>query len=182
MNQHVIDIDANMGIEDALSFFRKHRKGAYPVMHRKKLVGMVSEWDMVRQVRGRTGVKVSEAMVRKPIVVQETHSVSDVAKMLCVGGFRRLPVMNSGVLMGVVTPRDILRYLHSGGLLGKLPEQKFAVKRLLRAPPVTIESSRDVQEAAGIMISKKIGGLPVVDDNELVGIITERDIVDMLVA
>ncbi len=181
MNPHVIDIDMNMELPDALAFFKKHRKGAYPVTHSKKMFGIISEWDLVRQVRGRTGVKVSDIMIRRPIVAQESHALCDVTKMLSVGGFRKLPVVSKGILMGIVTPRDVLSYIHKNAIKGKLSEQRFPVKRLIRSSPVTISPGEDVYEAVKVMISRKIGGLPVVEDRQLVGIITERDIVDALV-
>jgi CBS domain-containing protein len=180
MSAHVLDIDMNMKLPDALVFFKKHRKGAYPLTHRRKLVGMVSEWDMVRQVRGKTGVKVSDVMVRRPLVAQERFSVSDVAKMLSMGGFRRLPVVKDGILVGVVTARDIVGYIHKNGIERDISRLRFPVRRIIKETPVSLGPDADVYEAVKIMISRKIGGLPVVEDHELVGLITERDIVDSI--
>ncbi len=180
MSPHVLHIDKNMHLKDVLAFFRKHRKGAYPVSYRKELVGMVSEWDIVRQIRGRTRVKVSDAMVRRPLTAQESHSVADVAGMLTMGGFRRLPVVKNDILTGLVTPRDVLSFLHEHKLLNKLRNQKQPVSRIMKKNPITVEPDADLYEAVKVMVSRKIGGLPVVEEHELVGIITERDIVDVV--
>jgi CBS domain-containing membrane protein len=180
MSPHVLEIDKNVLVRDVLDFFKHHRKGAYPVVYRHGLVGVVSEWDIVRQIRGRTGVKVSDVMVRRPMVVQDYNSVADAARMMAVGGFRRLPVVKNRILVGVVTPRDVLSFLRGNRLLNKLQEQKQDVTRIMNTKVMTVEPGMDIFEAVKVMVSRKIGGLPVIEEHELVGIITERDIVDVV--
>ncbi|MBN2330771.1 MAG: CBS domain-containing protein, partial [Candidatus Aenigmarchaeota archaeon] len=131
-----------------------------------------------RQIRGGTGIKVSDIMVRKPLVAQDSHSVADIAKMLGLGGFRRLPVVNKGLLVGMITPRDILRFLLANRLADRLPEQRQPVKRIMEKNVVSIQAGQDAHEAVRIMIGRKIGGLPVMEHQEMVGIVTERDVVD----
>jgi CBS domain-containing protein len=178
MSSHVFHLDKNVTLPTALASFKKHKVGSYPVLYRNRLVGLITEWDLVRQIRGNTGVKVSDIMVRKPMVAQESHSVADVAKMLGLGGFRRLPVVSKGLLVGMITPRDILRFLHANRLAGKLPGQRQPVKRIMEKKVVSVQAGQDVHEAVKIMIGQKIGGLPVMEHQELAGIITERDVVD----
>jgi CBS domain-containing protein len=180
MSPHLIEIDKNMKVREVLDFFKQHRKGAYPVVYRKSLVGVVSEWDIVRQIRERTGIKVSDIMVRKPLVAQDRHSVADVAKMMSMGGFRRLPVVKNGILVGIMTPRDVLSFLRKGRLLNRLQGQKQEITRIMRSDVVTAAPGMDIFEAVKLMVSMKIGGLPVVEDHHLVGIVTERDIVDVV--
>ncbi len=181
MSPHFFHFDKNVSMPTALASFKQHNAGAYPVMYRGRLVGILTEWDIVRQVRGNTGLKVSDVMVRKPLVAQASYSVSDVAKMLGMGGFRRLPVMEKGLLVGMVTPRDILRFLHANRLAGRLQGQGQPVKRIMEKDVVSVRQDHDVHDAVKIMIERKIGGLPVMDDHEMLGIITERDVVDSLV-
>jgi acetoin utilization protein AcuB len=180
MTRHVIDIDRNMVLADALKFFGQHRRGAYPVTHMNALCGIVSEHDRVKQIRGRTGLRVEDIMVRKPIVVQESHEVREVAKMLSVGGFRRLPVVRDGELTGIITPRDILAFLTESGTVEDLDQHRLPVGKMMKIRPLSTSSGRDVYDAAQAMVSLRIGGLPVTEGRELIGIITERDIVDAL--
>ncbi|MFH0956793.1 MAG: CBS domain-containing protein [Candidatus Aenigmatarchaeota archaeon] len=180
MTRHVIDIDRNMGLPDALKFFGKHRKGAYPVTHMNTLCGIVSEHDMIKRIRGRTGIRVEDIMVRNPIVAKESHEVREVARMLSVGGFRRLPVVRDGELAGIVTPRDILTFLMESGTVEDLDEHRRPVGSVMKVPAVSIGPGRDVYDAAAVMTSMNIGGLPVTDGRQLIGIITERDIVDAM--
>jgi acetoin utilization protein AcuB len=180
MTRHVIDIDRNMILSDALKFFDKHRRGAYPVTHMNTLCGIVSEHDLIKQIRGRTGLRVEDIMVRRPIVVQESHEVREAARMLSVGGFRRLPVVRDGELTGVLTARDILAFLMESGTVEDLDQHRLPVGRIMKARPVSTAPGRDVYDAAQTMVSLRMGGLPVTEGRELVGIITERDIVDAM--
>jgi len=180
MSPRVLEMNKNMKLGEVLDFFRRHRRGAYPVVYRKGLVGVVSEWDIVRQIKHNTGIKISDVMVKRPMVAQQYHSVADVARMLSVGGFRRLPVVKNGILVGIVTPRDVLTFLYRNGLINELQSQKQEVHSMMNRSVVTISPSADLHDAVRIMISRKIGGMPVVEDHELTGIITERDIVDIL--
>lgn len=177
---NLMHLDKNVKISTALDLFKKNRFGAYPILYRKKLSGIISEWDFVRQIRGKTGIKVSSAMVQKPIVAQEKYPVNTIAKMVCMGGFRRLPVVNDGILVGIVSPRDILAYLIKYNLVTDLEREHRPVKHMMTKPTITIEADADIFEAVRIMITRKIGGIPIVEDHEVMGIITERDIVDII--
>jgi predicted transcriptional regulator len=179
MSSHLFHLDKNASLPDTLAFFKKHRSGAYPVTYRKKLMGFVTEWDIVRQIRGRTGMRAGDIMIRKPIVADVKYSIADVSKMLTLGGFRRLPVVDKGVLVGIVSPRDVINYLIENNLADKLPKQKDSVKTVMEKKVTTIHPSEDVFEVVKIMVGKKIGGLAVMEDHDFVGIITERDIVDI---
>jgi CBS domain-containing protein len=178
MSKDLLTLDVDKSLPDVLSFFREHRFGSYPVTRKRELVGIVSEWDVVRQIRGKTGIRVLDVMVKKPLVADEKYSIHDVAKILCMGGFRRLPVVKKGILIGIVTPRDILRYLHENKAVQKLEKQNGPVRDVMEKNVVSVGRYEDVFEAVQIMVSKKIGGITVTEDQELLGIITERDIVD----
>ena len=182
MSRHILHIDRNSDIGQALDSFKKHRKGAYPVLHHGKLEGIVTESDIVKLINGRTGVKVSELMVRKPLVAYEKYTVSDVSKMLVMGGFKRLPVVRKNELVGMVSPREVLKFLQENKLLEKLERQKDSLRTVMNKDFCTANPEDDVYEAIKTMLEKGVGGLPVVSgNNELAGIFTQRDIVDALV-
>jgi acetoin utilization protein AcuB len=119
-------------------------------------------------------------MTSKPIIANKEYSVWDAAKMMCRGGFRRLPVTEQGILMGIVTPYDILSYLARGERVSKFKLQNARVKNVMNKFVTTIELESSIDEAVELMRNKKVGGLPVIEDEELVGIITERDILNAL--
>jgi acetoin utilization protein AcuB len=88
---------------------------------------------------------------------------------------RHLPVMDNGRLIGVLSDRDLRGVLLSPGLAGA------AVSELMSERPITITPDAAVEDAASVLVAKKIGCLPVVDGERLVGIVTETDLLAVLV-
>jgi acetoin utilization protein AcuB len=84
------------------------------------------------------------------------------------GGFRRLPVMSDGQLVGIITDRDIREHV---GLL-----DRTEVNAAMSQNPITVIPGTTVEAAAQVLLKRKIGGLPVLEKNRLVGMITTSDI------
>ncbi len=84
------------------------------------------------------------------------------------GGFRRLPVVSDGKLVGIVSDRDLRE--HRGHL------EQVKISGIMTERPVTVTPATTIEEAAQIMLERQIGGLPVVADGRLVGMITTSDI------
>jgi len=168
-------------ITRALADFKKHRRGAAPILHRGRLVGILHERNFAVQIAESLGIEVGEMMVRKPIIAKEDFTIEEVAKMMCRGGFKNLPVTQQNIYLGMVTPIDILAYLHKNKMLYKLRKAKRKVTRAMKKDAPSLSPEADIYEAALLMKRNKLSALPVVEDQELVGIITARDIVDALV-
>jgi CBS domain-containing protein len=165
----------------ALEFFKTNGKPIHPVTSQKRLHSVVSETDIVNLVSKPTGVKVSGIMSAKPIVIQEDYPIRDVAKMLCRGPYRRLPVVNNGVVMGIVTPYDILSHLNRNGSLNTLLFEASPIKSIMNKDVAYVSPDADVYDAVRTMKIKKVSGLPVVDeDADLVGMISKRDIIESM--
>jgi acetoin utilization protein AcuB len=88
---------------------------------------------------------------------------------------RHLPVMENGRLVGVLSDRDLRGVLLSPGLAGA------AVSELMSERPITITPDAAVEDAASVLVARKIGCLPVVEGERLVGIVTETDLLAVLV-
>jgi acetoin utilization protein AcuB len=84
------------------------------------------------------------------------------------GGFRCLPVVHDGRLIGIVTDRDLRQYM---GLL-----EKIKVNAVMTKSVVTVSPRDTIEKAAQLMLEHKIGGLPVVEENKLVGVLTTSDL------
>jgi CBS domain-containing protein len=84
-----------------------------PVVDRdKRVIGMVSEQDLLRALRGKhslDGVKVEEIMTRLPIVIKEEITLEEASKMMEDNHIHRLPVVRDGILLGTVTRHDLVR-------------------------------------------------------------------------
>ncbi len=173
-------LDKRATIGHAIEMMQENRRGAYPVVDGKKLIGIVSEWDIAKLVSQKTGITVGQAMHPRPIIARESWSVFDAAKAMVRGRYRRLPVVHNKLIAGIITPKDLLTWLNANKVLGKLREIKEPISSMMVRNVITIGPDADLAEAVWLMRQARVGGLPVVDDEVLVGMITERDIVDSI--
>jgi CBS-domain-containing membrane protein len=115
---------------------------------------------------------VRERMSRRVITIEAERPVRDAEALLLRHRIRQLPVLRDGHLVGIITHRD-LRGARRGSR---------SVAEVMTAKPVVIGSDAAVDEAARVLRTYKVGGLPVVDDGVLAGIITVADVLDAFVA
>ncbi len=111
---------------------------------------------------------VGKHMIEKPVTVTPQDSLATAQAQMQAGGFRQLPVVADGKLVGIVTDRDVRRYVRKMRITG--------VKTAMTKDPVTVTPVTTLEEAAQMLLNRKIGGLPVIDEDKLVGIITTTDI------
>lgn len=119
-------------------------------------------------------------IMRSPVttILAET-SLQSACDIFQARGFRHLPVMKDGALVGVLTDRD-LRWATSS--LCPTPRKgEEAVHLAMSHPPFTADPLDPVEDAAALMRKHKIGCLPVMDGPELVGILTGMDLLDAII-
>jgi CBS domain-containing protein len=125
--------------------------------------------------------RVRDIMPRKMVTISESDTLSTVEDIMTLGHVRHMPVVRAGKLVGVVSERDLLRAsLSTLSEFGTEQRRAFLqvveITRVMSSPAITISPESSVEEAALTMAERKIGCLPVVDEDELVGIITETDV------
>jgi acetoin utilization protein AcuB len=127
-------------------------------------------------------VFVANRMTRNPIVVAPNDKVDEAAAIMKEHGFRRLPVVDEGLVVGFLSDRDLMKVMPSPATtLSKYEVNsllaKMTVKEIMTRNVITVSADAPIEEAALIMYKQKIGGMPVLSStNTLVGIITETDI------
>ena len=124
---------------------------------------------------------VRNYMTSDPLSVSPDTSYPDAIGLMRKHKIRRLPVMKKGKLVGVVVEKDLLSNHPSPATTLSIHEmygllERLQVKQIMSSPVVTATPTCPMEAAAGIMIEHKIGCLPVMDGDKLVGIITETDI------
>jgi len=125
---------------------------------------------------------VSERMTKDTIVVRDDTPIDEAMKIMRDNKVRRLPVLNDkGALVGIVSERDLLYVSPSPATSLSIHEihyliSKITVGEVMTEDVITVTEDTPLEEAARIMADNKIGGLPVVSDGELAGIITETDL------
>jgi acetoin utilization protein AcuB len=120
------------------------------------------------------------------VIIAPEASIGSAIKIMEEKRFRRLPVVKDGILVGIVTDLDIRKALNSPfvfheALYDEYLQNEIKVEACMTANPLTVSPDSDILDAAVIMHQEKIGGLPVVEENRLVGIITISDLIEMLI-
>lgn len=125
---------------------------------------------------------VSERMSRRPVIVEPNMTVPDALQLMRTRGVRRLPVLDEHRrLVGIVSEKDLLYASPSPSTPLSMADLNYQLSRITVADVmtkgvVTVTEYAPLEEAACLMADRKIGGLPVVRDGRLVGIITETDL------
>ncbi len=129
---------------------------------------------------------VGERMTPRPITVTEETSLPEALELMRKEKIRRLPVLDKhGKLVGIVTELDLLRASPSPATTLSIYEipyllSKVKMRDIMTHEVITVTEDTPIEEAARIMADNKIGGLPVMRDGKLVGIITETDIFKLM--
>jgi acetoin utilization protein AcuB len=124
---------------------------------------------------------VRDLMQEKIVTIGVSDRLSTVEDIMTLGCVRHMPVVQGGKLVGVVTERDLLRASLSN-LTGfdSIERRAFLnaveIARVMSAPAVVIDAGATVEEAARVMAECRIGCLPVIECETLVGLITETDL------
>jgi acetoin utilization protein AcuB len=113
-------------------------------------------------------MQIVNLMTPDPIVINPDDTLANAKAVMDDGRFRRLPVVESGRLVGILTERDIREHT---GYLGST-----RVNAAMRTALITVTPFNTVEDAARLMLKHKIGGLPIVADGKLVGIVTTSDL------
>ncbi len=124
---------------------------------------------------------VRDWMTPAPVTITPDTPVIDAIKLLKEQGFRRLPVMQDGKLVGIVTDKDLKDAMPSKATTLSIWElnyllSKLSVSEVMAKPVITVTADEPLEEAALLMEEYKVGGLPVLEDGQLVGIITITDV------
>jgi acetoin utilization protein AcuB len=129
---------------------------------------------------------VADIMTPNPVTVTLRNAIRTAVNLMREVGCRRLPVVDRGRLVGIITDRDLRRAANSPIVVREQWYDNFILDHIevgscMTPNPLTIHPSAPVSEAARLMRDHKIGGLPVVADEALVGIVTETDLLSFLI-
>lgn len=124
---------------------------------------------------------VRDRMSKPPITIRENVSVEEALRLMHSENIRRLPVVDKqGKMMGIVSELDLLKVSPSPATSLSVYEipyllAKIKMKDVMTEDVVTVTEDTPLEDAARVMADNKIGGLPVLRDGKVVGMITETD-------
>lgn len=150
--------------------------------HHKAASAMVKNGDfqaVLDTVRAHITETVKPSLIAKDImsspvkVISTATSIEEAAKMMLRYGHTGFPVLENGKLVGIISRRDVDKAKHHG--LGHAP-----VKGYMSTEPKTIHSNMSIEEVQNLMIDKNVGRLPVIEDQQIIGIISRTNVIEAL--
>ncbi len=130
-------------------------------------------------------MKVSDRMTREVVTLEEEQSLREALTLQQLHRIRHIPVVSDGRVVGILTDRDLKRA--SPSLLSGIDQKQYdelletiRVGQIMTRNPHTVTPATPLKHVAEILIDRKFGALPVIENNLLVGIITEIDLLRAL--
>lgn len=126
-------------------------------------------------------MRVADWMNKALVVVTPDVPVKEAMRLLQEKRIRHLPVVEKEELVGIITDRDLRSVTPSPATSLSIYEinyllDKLTVREVMTKKVFTVSPEAELEEAARLILERKIGALPVVKDRTLVGIITETDL------
>lgn len=203
MTKKPITVNKKSDIADITKTMVKNNISGVLVTDDSRLIGIVTKTDIVKAFpeiyRGRA--KVKDFMTKEVKTADRGHPISYIIDLMNKANVSRIVIVEGERPIGMITSRDLTFVkpieaetgLRSRSLGIKDPQsllrtrRRLAQKTLVIADDVmstdlvTIDASEDLADAARLMILNNVGGLPVLSDGVLVGIITKRDILRSII-
>ncbi|MCS7118549.1 MAG: CBS domain-containing protein [Archaeoglobaceae archaeon] len=196
MERDVVYIEKDASIEDLVELMFEKKVGGCPVVDEDGVViGIVTERDILKLLAKRRKIDgiTSDFMTKNVVTIGAKDTIETAMKTMIKKKFRRLPVIEDGILLGLITSREILAYFGRGEAFKML--EYGDVGEAIRKPVSTIlwnseiNMHRDVlilpkdvliSQVVSSMIEKGHGVALIVEKGRLEGIITEKDLIKFL--
>ncbi|MFP3294760.1 MAG: CBS domain-containing protein [Caldisphaera sp.] len=187
MNTMPVFVKTQHKLTEIIKIMAFNNLGMVPVIDdQNKVFGVITEHDIVKHITYKnTGKKVSSIMTSNIVAAYDNDTLKRAAQLMSLYGFRRIPVisLSSSEITGIVSAKDFINYFGSHSAFKNLIS--YDIEQILSTPLTqimkkeinTINENADVGDAATEMINSNTNSLIVINDNnEAVGIITERDV------
>lgn len=103
----VFVVDGNVSLKDAAKSMSDKNIGSLIVMNKDKMAGIITEGDIIKNVRN-LGKKVSSVMSSKIVTIEKSSDIDIAARLMAKSKVKRLPVVNEGELVGIITATDLI--------------------------------------------------------------------------
>ena len=187
MIKDVITVPQSMQLGEVAKIMLEKGIGSVPVMEDNEMVGIVSKADFVTLAVGIAFDKISvkEIMCKNLISVSPSERIVHARRQMIESHIGRLPVVDDETLVGMVTSKDLMRAFIE--FRKSVPEkyQKSQIKDLLvedimSSNPVFVSKDMSITEISNIIMETGFNGLPVVENDKVIGIITQTDILRLI--
>jgi len=179
MSKNVTTISPDETVVSAAKRMSEDNISCVIVVSNAAVVGILTETDLLKWVAGKDRdfdkTKVDEIMSRPVVSIPPDLPVLAASKIVETKHIKRLPVLDRNQLVGIITQTDLIHVLTSYGMWRDVVE-------IMKTDVVSIHTQATVIEASKAMASDKISCIVVVEDDEVVGIFTEKDLLKKVVA
>jgi CBS domain-containing protein len=181
MHANVVTCNPNDRLVDACSELVLQRIGCVPVVVDGRLAGIVSEMDVLLayyracklgNLSGDANPAVSQLMTTFASTVEPETTFEDAAAICHELKARHLPVVDDGILVGIVSDRDLR------GAAGSDQPGDTPVERIMSSQVITLSPDDQAARAAHLMVENRFSAVPIVVDGRLEGIVTLTDLLD----
>ena len=194
MTRDLITLSYKASIGETIETMLANQLGAIPLVDADgKIAGIVTERDIALSLAGIAGNEtVQDYMSTKVFNTTPGTPLEGACKIMVRNGLRRIPIIGGEAdiskaakkLLGIITSTDIVRFLNAKELFDHLNSNlatdvlKTTVSEIMVEDAITVPPTETIGDLCQLFADKNIGGVPVVKDNEVIGIITERDILN----
>lgn len=183
INRRPIIGNTTASLPDLMSLMAKHDIGMLPLLSKDATIwGVLSERHLFKLFEeNQMFVRVFEIMTKPLITLDAKSTLLDTMKTMIKNDIRRIPIMKEGNLWGIVTVKDIIRFLASPyvdeAIAKGLSDYLFNtnISKIATVNPKTVSPEVDLSDAVKTMNSFNVGSLIVMTGGRPVGILTERD-------
>ncbi len=170
MSEELIKVSITDDVNYVVRIMAVNGIGGVPVMDGNVLSGIFTEREVLKLLHSmKFSGLVDSVMSTKVVTIDEESTIVDAAKLMARHNIRRLPVVKNDKLVGIITAADIVKFLNKVKNVGKTLDAGTR-------NPLTIHRYETISNAVSIMLNRNIGTLPVVENDKIVGIVTERDL------
>lgn len=191
MQCSVLTVGPDDSVYKAIGIFAENQVSGLPVVDNARLVGIISEKDVLRlmyETKCLPGaVKDYMSVPVKSFDIQT--NVTEIGDCLLNNSFRRVTILRDDVLAGVISRSDLIRYgtkrltPHTESEQDAAQQKMPLARDIMKCGLLTVRKQTPLHEAANMLATRHITGLPVVDEAlQLLGIITEKDVLRAIFA
>jgi CBS domain-containing protein len=184
MQYGVISVDKTEPVYRAVSLLLERGISGLPVTSEGRLVGMISERDLLRVVHKNEYLpgQVGDYMTAGVVSFDVDDPLPTISERLSHSAFRRVPVLlHKRTLAGIITRADLIRFYKNRLFpsAGTGPKRVLLAEDVMRRGLLTLPPEAPLLDAMDLIARRHVTGIPVVDPQmKLLGIITEKDVLD----